>query len=63
MTTRARASAGNGRGKVRARGVGCAPPSRAGAVPGGAADARRLSPLPVGQWLLAVTQVTGTTLS
>ena len=31
-----------------------------GALPGAAADAGRLSPLPVGRWLLAVTRVPGT---
>ena len=35
-------------GKVRARGVGCAPPSRAGALPGAAA-ARR-SAVPASHW-------------
>jgi hypothetical protein len=46
-------------GKVRARGVGCAPPSRAGRC-----RARRPTPggcprFP-GRWLLAVTPVSGT---
>jgi hypothetical protein len=50
-------------GKVRVRGVGCASPSRAGALPGAAADAGWPSPLPVGPWLLAVTQVSGNALS
>jgi hypothetical protein len=38
-------SAENGGGPVRARGVGCAAPSRAGALTGAAADAGRLTPL------------------
>ena len=62
MTTRARASAGNGRGAVRAGGV-----DESRALPGGSpqarlADAGRLSPLPAGRWLLAVTQASGTAL-
>ena len=51
---------GNGRGPVRAWGVGWASPSRAGALPGAAADAGRMSPLPAGGWLFAVTRVSGT---
>jgi hypothetical protein len=35
-------------------------PLARGALPGAAADARRLSPLPAGRWSLAVTQVSGT---
>jgi hypothetical protein len=37
---------GNGGGLVRARGVGWAAPSRAGALTGAAADAGQLAPLP-----------------
>ena len=37
---------GKWRGPVRARGVGSAAPSRAGALTGTAADAGRLTPLP-----------------
>ena len=63
MTTRTRAPAGNGRGSVRARGV-----DKSRALPGGSpqarlVDAERLSPLPAGRWLLAVTQASGTALS
>jgi hypothetical protein len=58
MTTRATLAA-NGRGSVRARGVGCVAPS--GREPYGAtADSGRLSPLPLGRWWPAVTPTFGT---
>ena len=43
-------------GEVRARGVGKAAPSRVRTLPGAAADAGRLSPLPADRWLLAATR-------
>jgi hypothetical protein len=48
MTTRARGSAGL-RGPVRARGVGVSRALSRGALPGAAADAGRLPPLPAGR--------------
>jgi hypothetical protein len=55
---------GNGRGTVRARGVGLPRPlSRGGAAEDAAPSAGPLSPLPAGRWLLAVTRVFSTALS
>jgi hypothetical protein len=50
-------------GYARTRGVDGASPSRAVALTGAAADAGRVSPLPVRRWMLAVTQVCGTARS
>jgi hypothetical protein len=63
MTTRARASAEEWRGSVRAGASAEAAPSRAGALTGTAADAGRLPPLPAGRWWPAVTWVSGTAVS
>ena len=60
MTTRA--SAGNGRGRSSPVASAKAAPSGAGAPRSRLADAGRLSPLPAGRWLLAVTQVSGTAI-
>jgi hypothetical protein len=63
MTTRARASAGEWRGLFAPWASAEAAPSRAGALTGAAADARRLPPLPAGRWWPAVTWVSGTAVS
>src|SRR5215469_8396 len=63
MTTRARASAGNGRGRSLPRASAKTAPSRVGTLPGAAADAGRLPPLPAGRGWPAVTQVFGTAVS
>jgi hypothetical protein len=61
MTTRARASAGEWAGGWSAPVASAkAAPSRVRTLPGVATDAGRLSPLPAGRWLLAVTRVFST---
>jgi hypothetical protein len=60
----AQALSGEWAGALSALGASAeAAPSCAGAHRARRADAGRLSPLPAGRWLLAVTQVSGTALS
>ena len=64
MTTRASASAREWRGLFAPWGAGGGRAlSRVRTLPGAAADARRLPPLPAGRWWPAVTWVSGTAVS
>jgi hypothetical protein len=60
MTTRARTSPGNDGGRSAPVASAWRALSRAGRCRVRAAAAGRLSPLPLGRWLLAVTLVSGT---